>query len=83
MNLSWNRNGNPYSVSFVVESSADGTNWSTAAYTGKRTAMLEGYAPGVKTYFRVRATHRNVASLPSNTFAIYDTGESVELQIAA
>jgi hypothetical protein len=81
--LAWSRNGNPYAVTFVIEESTEGVAWAIAGLTSKRTITLDGYAPGVKKWFRVKASHRDVSSIWSSVVTIYDSGEQVQLQLAA
>jgi hypothetical protein len=81
--LEWNRNGNPYGVEFVIETSADGSSWSQHAVTKRKSLTLQGFTPGVTKWFRIRATNRGLYSAPSTSTVIYGGGEGVELSIAA
>lgn len=81
--LSWERNGNPYGVEFVIETSPDGAAWTQSAVTKKKSYTMDNCPPGVAKWFRVKATNRGLTSVASTAVAIYDSGETVQLQIAA
>lgn len=80
----WDRNGNPSGVVFNIETREEGSSeWVIAASTTRSRLQLPGFAPGQQVWFRIRATHRDLVSAPSNEFAIYPSGGSTQLQIAA
>lgn len=81
--LSWNRNGNPFSVQFVIESRTNTTEWDIHSITSKSKVMLNGLVPGETTWFRVYAQKNNDFSVPSNVAVIYEGGELVALSVAA
>ncbi len=81
--LGWTRNGNPYGVDFVIEVSADGSSWAQQTVTKKKSVTLEGFAPGVAKWFRVKAVNRGLTSVPSLPVSIYAPGGEAQLQIAA
>ncbi len=84
VNLSWNRNGNPYGVIFVIEASFDGSAWVQVGSTKTRSTTLSGFQPGTTRWFRIRSTTKSQQSANSTSVAIYGTGEeSVTLQLAA
>jgi hypothetical protein len=70
-------------VQFIVEVSSDGVSWSQWTVTKKKSLTLDGFAPGVQKWFRVKATNRGQFSFPSQSASIYGGGEGVQLQIAA
>jgi hypothetical protein len=81
--LSWNRNGNPYGVEFIIETGSDGVSWQQWTVTKKKSLTLDGFTPGVQKWFRVKASNRGLTSVASNSAAIYGGDNTVELQIAA
>lgn len=83
MFLSWERNGNPYSVQFVIEAKVGTGEWEIAAMTTKAKITLENYVPGQEASFRVYAQKNELESSPSNVAVIYEGGEFAPLVIAA
>lgn len=81
--LSWERNGNPYSVQFVIEAKVGTGEWEIAAMTTKAKITLENYVPGQEASFRVYAQKNELESSPSNVAVIYEGGEFAPLTIAA
>lgn len=81
--LSWSRNGNPYSVQFVVETRVEAGDWTVAGITSKAKVNLTGFVPGETTYFRVYAQKNDENSVPSNIAVIYEGGELTALSVAA
>jgi hypothetical protein len=82
--LKWARNANPALTSFLVEASADGTNWDVVHTTTKSRATVTGYTPGVNYWFRIRASKNEITTLPSNVAEIYPSGsQNVNLELAA
>lgn len=81
----WARNGNPYGVVFVLEASVEGGPWNAVFSTKRARVTVGGFAPGLETATRVRATNRGLASLPSFEQVLYPTSapQSSNLQIAA
>jgi hypothetical protein len=81
--LKWDRNGNPGSVTFQIESSTDCLNWTIVATTTRAKATLSVYTPGVQTWFRVRAQRNETVTAPSAQIPIYPSGgESSMLKVA-
>ncbi len=72
--LEWNRNGNPGSVTFLIETSTDNLNWTILLTTTKARLTVSGFTPGAQAWFRVSATANGIVSLPSNTAVIYPSG---------
>lgn len=82
--LQWNRNGNKQGVTFVIETSANGsTGWTQVGVTKKRKLTIGGFAPGTPAWFRVRAENRGLYSTPSNVVTIYSSQIENFLQLAA
>jgi hypothetical protein len=81
--LKFHRGANPYGVTFEVESSTNGTNWSLWTTSQKQRVTLSGVAPGVTRWFRVRAKKGALSSAWTAPVAVYGPEESLELQIAA
>ncbi len=82
--LKWNRNGNPSSVNFLIESQTGTGAWTFVQDTGKARVTLGGYVPGVAVSFRVVASKNGLMSAASTTAAIYAAPPSAPaLQIAA
>ena len=69
--LTWNRNGNGRTTTFLIESSFDGSEWTYAGTTTAARITLSGYAPGTATLFRVTANRAGGTSEPSETAGIY------------
>lgn len=81
----WNRNGNPSGAVFIIESSVEGGPWN-AVFSTKRTRIsVAGFAPGIETATRIRATNRGLASQPSFEQVIYpaSSSQSSSLKLAA
>ncbi|MCE9557997.1 MAG: fibronectin type III domain-containing protein [Armatimonadetes bacterium] len=83
VNCSWKRAGNKPAVTFVVEASTDGSNWSVVSLGNKTKVTLTGYTPGNTVNFRVVAARGELRSPASNVSTIYGEGSSSTLQIAA
>ncbi|MBS1714759.1 MAG: fibronectin type III domain-containing protein [Armatimonadetes bacterium] len=83
VNLKWKRNGNPTGVSFLVESRGATGGWDFVTSTNKARTTVNGFAPGVTTWFRVTATKNDLTSLPSNEAPIYASGGEGALSLAA
>ncbi|HMS56814.1 MAG TPA: fibronectin type III domain-containing protein [Fimbriimonadaceae bacterium] len=81
--LEWDRNGNPYSVNFVIESKTAETDWEIVEMTTKSKITLYNYVPGQTAWFRAYAQKNNENSVPSNVAVIYEGGEFLNVQIAA
>lgn len=81
--LSWNRNRNAYSVTFVVETRDASGNWLPATLTTKCKATLSGFPPGKAAAFRVVARKGSRVASPSNVAVIYASGESAPLALAS
>ncbi|HMS56480.1 MAG TPA: fibronectin type III domain-containing protein [Fimbriimonadaceae bacterium] len=81
--LEWDRNGNSYTVQFVIESKTAETDWEIVAMTTKAKHTLYNYVPGQQAWFRVYAQKNNENSVPSNVAVIYEGGEFLDVQIAA
>lgn len=72
--LKWGRGDNPYGVIYVVETSTDGSTWTQIGSATATKLTVSGYAPGVGTWFRVRATRNGLSSPASNLAPIYVPG---------
>jgi hypothetical protein len=83
VSCSWKRAGNKPSVTFVVEASTDGSNWTVVSLGNKTKVTLTGYTPGNTVSFRVVAARGELRSPASNVSTIYGEGSSAPLQIAA
>jgi hypothetical protein len=83
VDLRWERNGNPYGVVFVVETSPDGANWKFVTSTKRRRLTLTEFQPGTLAWFRVRATTAAQQSVWSASASIYGPVEPVALTLAA
>lgn len=82
--LAWQRNGNPYGVTFVVEARAGGEgDWNSVKLTNRSSVVLQNYTPGAFVEFRVFATKGNLQSTASNVAVIYGEGGTLTLSIAA
>jgi hypothetical protein len=81
--LAWGRNGNPYGVEFIIEASDNGVSWTQISVTKRKSLTLDGFAPGVTKWFRVKASNRGLTSAASSSAAIYGGDDSVELSLAA
>lgn len=81
--LEWARNGNPYTVTFQIESSTDGTNWTSWGQTTKTRITVADVEPGVTRWFRIRTVKSTQTSFWSATVSVYGPEEEVELQLAA
>ncbi len=68
--LSWTPQ-NRTRVSYVVEVSPDGQNWSYRATTQRRTLKAPGFAPGQAVYVRVFAVNSTLGSPASNVASVY------------
>lgn len=69
--LEWKKNGNPYGVVYVVETSTNTTDWTAVTNSTRRSVTLSGYTPGTMVWFRVRATKNGEMSDASNVTQIY------------
>ncbi|MEQ1822071.1 MAG: fibronectin type III domain-containing protein [Fimbriimonadaceae bacterium] len=85
VNLSWDRNGNPYGVTFFIEASVDGNTWTQVFSTKRKSVKLANFAPGVPTNFRLYAWSNNESSSYSTTAWIYnsESSPSASLRLAA
>jgi hypothetical protein len=79
--LKWKRNGNPGSVTFIVQSSADGETWANTAYTSKSRATLSGFTPGTPAWFRICATRNDLVSTPCQCVSIYAPEPPAQLSL--
>lgn len=70
LTLTWDRNGNTRSTSFMVEKFENGEWLGVFATSGTR-ARMEGFPPGVPVTLRVRAMKGRLASAPSVTVSVY------------
>ena len=69
--LAWDRMGNRRSTTFLVERSADGASWTQVGATSATKVSLDGFEPGVGTWFRIVATNSLGAAKPSPKASIY------------
>lgn len=82
--LTWNRSGNPYGVTFAIETKTEGGTYSIIAVTDAAKLTLAGFTPGVAAWFRVFAVNRGISSAPSLEVSIYHVGGlAAPLQVAA
>lgn len=81
--LAWDRNGNAYSVNFVVETREPNGEWRLATMTTKAKITLTGFPPGRPAAFRVIARKGSRVASPSNVAVIYASGDSAPLALAS
>ena len=81
--LAWNRNGTSRSSVFTIWAKGDTGDWTPVSSGTKTRVTLEGFTPGQFTTFKVTASVNNQTSAASNIAAIYDTGYTESLTIAA
>ncbi len=76
---------NPKSATFVVESSANGVDWTYLTSTSRITFLADGYAPGAPAWFRVTAKTATAIAVPSSSVSVYapEAPARVELKLAA
>ncbi len=83
VSLSWKPNGNKYGVTYIVETQAEGGEWTFLTNTTKCKISVDGFEPGVSAWFRVRASKNDLTSLPSDSAAIYHSVVPPSIQLAA
>jgi len=81
--LQWNKNGNKYGVTYLVETSGDGHNWRLITVTTKTQIILQGFEPGQTAWFRILATRNEKTSLPSSVATIYSKHGGQRMNTAA
>ncbi|MEQ1821113.1 MAG: hypothetical protein ABL949_01245 [Fimbriimonadaceae bacterium] len=83
--FAWNRSGNTSGAVFVIEASVEGGPWNAVFSTKRTKVSVSGFAPGVETATRVRATNRGLASQPSFEQVIYPAtnSQTSSLKLAA
>ena len=81
--LKWDGGANVEGTVYFIEGSADGAAWVQVYATKAQKAALTGYTPGQTYWFRVRASNNDEVSTASNSVAIWGTGGSATLSIAA
>jgi hypothetical protein len=69
--LNWSRGDNAYGVTYLIEAQRADEPWRLVLATTKTRIKLRGFAPGIKTAFRVTATHNETFSIPCATVFIY------------
>lgn len=81
--LTWNRNGNPYGVSFGIETKGETGDWEMIMVTDATKFTVTGFTPGTAAWFRIVAINRGIRSTPSLEVSIYhDGGQQLQLQAA-
>ncbi len=82
--LAWARSGNAKAVNFIIEARDAAGAWRFVAVTTCASATVEGFAPGMATWFRVTASKNGLTSAPSPVAAIYPAVSMVSsLRMAA
>ena len=82
--LSWARGDNRYGMTFLLETSGDGVEWSFLRSTQRVSETVAGFAPGTAAWFRVTAATSTTTSLPSAPVAVYAPASApVQLRLAA
>lgn len=84
--VSFPRGDNPKSAIFQIEASRDsGASWTIVGSTSATKLRLQGFEPGVTTWFRVVATTQTTAAPASAPVAIYgpQPAARVKLEVAA
>jgi len=72
--LQWNRNNNPYGITFIIEYQLNTTEpWQFAGTTTKSTFEHSGQVPGRMLFYRVKAQKNELVSEPSNVAVVYAT----------
>jgi len=70
--LKWNRNGNNYTTTFIIEAKiGSATEWAQIGATTKASFATGGNAPGVEARYRVWAIRGSETSEPSNEAVVY------------
>ena len=73
--LQWNRNGNPFGTTFIIESQENvSLPWFFAGTTTKATFEHSGQIPGKMLFYRVKAQRNEQISEPSNVAVVYSGG---------
>lgn len=81
--ITWKKNGNISGTTYVIETSANGTNWTFFA-TSTATRFDDTNATvGTPRWYRVRASRAGVNSAWSNFAVIYGGSSSGSLKVAA
>ncbi|MEX2243806.1 MAG: hypothetical protein WD716_08180 [Fimbriimonadaceae bacterium] len=81
--FNFHNNGNPYPTTYIIEGRpSENVDWTTIITTTRTRLKVEGFAPGITHWFRVRASRLGQTSIPSNVAAIWEP-EGVVLEIAA
>jgi hypothetical protein len=76
--LQWNRNGNPFGTTFIIESQENiGLPWVFAGTTSKATFEHNGQIPGKMLFYRVKAQRNEQLSESSNVAVVYAAGAPV------
>ena len=76
--LQWNRNGNPFGTTFIIESQENvALPWVFAGTTTKSTFEHTGQIPGKMLFYRVKAQRNEQLSEPSNVAVVYAAGVPV------
>ncbi len=83
VDLSWNRNGNPYGVTFAIETKGEAGAWTMVTATDAARHTLTGFTPGVAAWFRVVAINNGVTSTPSLEVSVYHDGGGQQVQLQA
>ena len=78
--LAWKGGGNGPRIAYAVETSADGVVWSYLPTTTRQSTVLEGYAPGLTAWFRVRATNAGMISVPTAPVAVYAPAAALRVE---
>lgn len=82
--LKWNRNGGRYGIVYNIEARADSSSqWLPVLTTTRQREVVEGFAPGVATWFRVVATRNSLTAPASEPISIYLGSGSTTLSLAA
>ncbi|MCC6403064.1 MAG: fibronectin type III domain-containing protein [Fimbriimonadaceae bacterium] len=81
--LTWNGGTNVAGTVYEIQGSADGNAWSILKATKTKRITLNGFTPGQTFWFRVAASNNGQTSVPSNSVAVWGTGGSSVLSIAA
>ena len=70
--LQWNRNGNPFGTTFIIESQENvALPWIFAGTTTKSKFEHTGQIPGKMLFYRVKAQRNEHLSEPSNVAVVY------------
>jgi hypothetical protein len=83
VNLKWNRNGNIQGTQFVIERRTSPSGTWTILDTSTRRTYVTMATPGQYVAFRVSAKRNGMTSPASTPAVLWDSQESVQLQIAA